>query len=203
MPQVYDPTKLLELHRRLLRGDRTASEEVASLLLIPLINQISRRFPFTDKQIVADGVTDAILDYCGKPRKFITTLGVPLDGFIHMAARKNVSNLLRGETRRKAREGKYAQAGWESSVELSRSAGNLLQKEKKIRTHRSQVEAMTILKDRKDQRIYELRLQGERHTHVFARILEIDHLPTTVQRQKVKQAKDRIDKMLERNKGPQ
>ena len=204
MDQVCDPARLLELHKRLLKGDRTASEEIASLLLSPLANRICRKFPFTDEQIVADGVTDAVLDYCENPQKFDATRGVPLDGFIHMAARRNVSNLLRGEKRRKVREEKYGRANLESSVELSRSAGNLLQKDnKKIQVQRPQVEALTILKDKKDQQIHELRLQGERRTQIFAQVLQIDHLPTEVQRREVKRAKDRIDKVLERYKRSQ
>lgn len=203
MPQVCDPAQLIELHKRLLQGDRTASEEMASQLLTPLARQLSRKFPFTDEQIVSDGGTDAILDYCENPQQFDATRGVPLDGFLHMAARRNVSNLLRGEKRRKAREGRYGQASLESSVELSESAGNLLQKGRKIRVQRPQVEAITILKDKKDQRIHELRLRGERRTQVFAQVLEIDHLPTEVQRREVKRVKDRIDKVLERRQRSQ
>lgn len=120
-----------------------------------------------------------------------------------MAARRNVSNLLRGEKRRKAREGRYGQASLESPVELYVSAGNLLQEDKKIRVQRPQGEAITILTDKKDQRIHELRLQGERRTQVFAQILGIDHLPTEVQRRQVKRAKDRIDKLLERRQRSQ
>lgn len=203
MPQVCDPAQLLDLHKRLLQGDRTASEEVASQLLAPLARQLSRKFPFTDEQIVSDGVTDAILDYCENPQQFDVTRGVPLHNFIHMAARRNVLNSLRGEKRRKAREEKYRQASLESSVELSGSAGNPLQKDKNIQVQRRQTVEITILKDKKDQRIQELRLQGERRTQVFAQILGIDHLPTEVQRRQVKRAKDRIDKLLERRQRSQ
>jgi len=203
MPHINDPAALIGLHKRLLQGDRTASEEIARQLLAPLARQLSRKFPFTDEQIVSDGVTDSILDYCEKPQQFDATRGVPLEGFLHMAARRNVSNLLRGEKRRKAREGRYGQASLESPVELYVSAGNLLQEDKKIRVQRPQGEAITILTDKKDQRIHELRLQGERRTQVFAQILGIDHLPTEVQRRQVKRAKDRIDKLLERRQRSQ
>ena len=197
---MCEPARLFALHKQLLQGDRTASEEVASLLLTPITNQTSRKFPFTDEHIVAEGVTDAILDYCENPQKFDATRGVPLDGFIRMAARRNVSNLLRGEKRRKVREEKYGRAKLESPVELSGSVGNLLQKDKKMRVQRPMAEAMTILKDKKDQQIHKLRLQGERRTQVFAQVLEINHLTAEVQRREVKRAKDRIDKVLERNK---
>ena len=105
--------------------------------------------------------------------------------------------------RGKAREGRFGQASLESPVELSMYAGNMSQEDKNSnRTKRTHVEATAILKDAKDQRIYELRIQGERRTQVFAQILGIDHLPTGVQRREVKRAKDRIDKVLERHKGP-
>ncbi len=62
MSARYDSDQLLVLHIRLLAGDRTASEEVASFLLVPLAQEVSHRFPQADEQIIFDGVTEAILD---------------------------------------------------------------------------------------------------------------------------------------------
>ncbi len=203
MPERYDPTHLLVLHRRLLAGDRTAPEEVASLLLVPLVREISHKFPQTDEQIIWDGASDAVLDYCARPHQFDESRGVPLDRFLQGAAWRNVANLLRGETRRKAREEKAGQDYIEPAVELDPVVGNLLQREEKVQHQRQWAELMRTLQNPKDQQILALRLQGERRTEVFTKILEITHLPTEAQRREVKRAKDRIDKMLRRHTGGQ
>ena len=199
MAQGNDALQFLELHQRLLSGDRTASEEVASKLLSPLGEEIGRKFPRTDRQIVWDGVTEAILDYCSRPNQFDAARGVPLDRFLSMGAWRNVANAVRGEVRRKARESKVGQADREPVVELEAPAGNLLREEtERHRRQRSQL--MERLKDHKDRKILELRMEGERRTEAFAKILGISHLPAEVQRREVKRAKDRIDKALRRRK---
>lgn len=199
MAQGNNSQQFLELHQRLLNGDRTASEEVASKLLSRLAEKIGRKFPRTDKHIVWDGATDAILDYCARPDQFNAARGVPLDRFLSMVAWRNVANAVRGEVRRKARERKVGQAEGEATVELEGPAGNLLREEtERYRRQRSQL--MKRLKDHKDQKILELRMQGERRTEAFAKILGISHLPADVQRREVKRAKDRIDKALRRRR---
>src|SRR5436309_2345271 len=107
--EFSDENRLLELHKRLLNGDRVASAEIAELLLVRMTNEMSRRFPKTDVQIVCDGVTDAILEFCANASRFNRSKGVPLYRFIMMAARRNVLNLLRSEVRRKNREETFVQ----------------------------------------------------------------------------------------------
>ena len=127
MPGGDDSAQLLELHRRLLTGDRTASEEVISLLYALLTQEVSVQFRQTDEHIVWDGVIDAMLDYCARPQQFDAERGVPLKRFLRLAARRNVMNTLRGEQRRKAREEAVGHTWAASSVELDPAAGNLPQ----------------------------------------------------------------------------
>jgi RNA polymerase sigma-70 factor, ECF subfamily len=203
MTGPYDSTLLLALHRRLCDGDRTTPEEVARLLLSPLVQEISRRFPRMDEQIIADGVTDAILAYCAEPERFDEKRGVPLDRFLHMASRRKVANSWRGEKRRKVREERASRISGEALVELDPAAGNLLQREKTEQRQRQQVRLMNMLPNQQDQQILALRLQGERRTEVFAEILGVTHLSIGDQRREVKRAKDRIDKILRRHTGGQ
>jgi hypothetical protein len=111
-----------------------------------------------------------------------------------------VANAVRGEKRRKTREEKAGQGYVESSVELDPVVGNLIQQEERVQHQRQQAELMSALQNPKDQQLLALRLQGERRTEVFAQILEISHLPIDSQRRAVKQAKDRIDKILRRKR---
>lgn len=199
----YDSAEFLVLHRRLLSGDRTASEEVTRLLLAPLTQELTRQFSQMDEHTVWDGVIDAIFDYCAQPQQFDEGRGVPLARFLQKAAWRNVANSLRGEKRRKAREEKVGQEDVASAVELDPVVGNLLQREEHVQRQQQRAELMNTLQYPKDQQILRLRLQGERRTEAFAEVLAITHLSIKVQRQEVKRAKDRIDKILRRHMGDQ
>jgi RNA polymerase sigma-70 factor, ECF subfamily len=121
MPGGDDSAQLLELHRRLLTGDRIASEEVVTLLLASLTQEVSAQFRQIDQHIIWDGVIDAMLDYCARPQQFDAERGVSLKHFLRLAARRNVMNRLRGEQRRKVREEAAGHAWAASSVELESS----------------------------------------------------------------------------------
>ena len=203
MPGGDDSAQLLELHRRLLTGDRTASEEVVRLLHASLTQEVSAQFPHTDQHIIWDGVIDAMLDYCARPQQFDAERGVSLKRFLRLAARRNVVNMLRGEQRRKVREEAAGHAWAASSVELDPAAGNLLQKEESTQRQRQQTALTNALQNPNDQQLLALRLQGVRRTEAFAEVLGITHLPIETQRREVKRAKDRIDKMLRRRTGGQ
>src|SRR5581483_115875 len=109
--------------------DRLASEKLSRLLLPPLVEEIGRRFPRKDEQIIADGVINALLDYCGDPQQFRPDKGVPLDRYLATAAWRNVDNLLTGERRRKARERKVGSKKREADVALDPVARNIRQEE--------------------------------------------------------------------------
>jgi len=200
MKKAKQPDELLSLHERLLFGDRTASEEIAGRLLSSLVEEVSRKFPATDRDVVCDGVTDAILDYCKRPAQFDRKRGVPLARFLHMASWRNVANLVRGEKRRKVREERATGDPQTPVVELDPAAGKVKQEEDG-RREKQKAEMLNSLTDPTDRRILELRFSGERSTGVFAKVLGISDLPLNIQRHRVKQAKDRIEKVLRRRGG--
>jgi len=183
------------LHQKLSAGDPTASQELAQILLPLLIRQLSKIFPMVDKDIISDGVTDAFLEYCIKPESFDPGKNVPVDRFLLMAARRNVSNVLRSEKRRRDREEKYAR---EEFVELADFAGNTIG-EGRNSDARKLSHLLGLLDDPKDKQILRLKLAGERHTEAFSKVLGISDLPVEVQRKEVKRAKDRIEKILRRH----
>jgi hypothetical protein len=201
MPPRFESSQLLAFHQRLCDGDRTASDELAALLLESLVERISRQFPRADEHWHFQAVADALLDYCARPHQFDEGRRVPLLPFLLMTCRRNMLNLLRGEARRRTHEGQAAQMSATSIVELDPVAGNLLQQEESAQLHQREEDCMNLLQDPQDQQILALRLQGERRTVAFAAILGISHLPIEVQRREVKRAKDRIDKILRRKGG--
>jgi RNA polymerase sigma-70 factor (ECF subfamily) len=192
-----DREVLHALHERLLQGDRVASEELLRILLPLLLSEIARRFPKTDEQLVADGVTDALLDYSASPQEFDAGKDIPLDRFLATAAWRNVANLVEGERRRKRRERKVGGEQREAHVALDPLARNIWQEE--LQQFGEKQEAMLqALGDPKDKEIWTLRLQGVRDTTAFGRLLGITHLPLQRQREEVKRHKDRIARFLRR-----
>ena len=197
---MHDPpdrTVLDSLHERLLLGDRLASEELSSLLLPLLIEEIGRRFPRTDEHTIGDGVIDAVLDYCINPQDFDTDQGIPLDRFLATAAWRNVSNLLVGERRRKQRERAVGSKRREADVALDPPARKIKQEEEDEVNHRCAA-MFDALTDPKDKEILRLKLEGVRETAAFAQVLKITHLPVAKQQEEVKRHKDRIARFLRR-----
>lgn len=200
MPDPIDEIRLLSLYKRLLDGDRLASAEISELLLGKMTRDVARKFPRIDTEIICDGVTDAILEFCAKPHRFNDSLGIPLYRFIAMAAWRNVANLVRSDARRRAREQKSLELfGHPQDVELRRYAGNVIEEEQLTGQRMERVNH--LLTEPVDKKILQLRLKGERRTEEFARVMQITHLSVAEQRREVKRAKDRIDKFLQRNSG--
>jgi RNA polymerase sigma-70 factor (ECF subfamily) len=188
MIKVRENENLKVIHQRLLKGDRIASEELILILLHRLSRELVEKFPRTDKHWIYDGVTDALLDYCNRPSTFDQNRGTSLERFLANAAWRNIANIIRGERRRKIREGRFMQ-----NVELYESPGNIIQEQQKLKL------LMAKLDDPIDRKIFEMRMNGERRTGEFAKILGVSHLPIIDQRKVVKRAKDRINKILQRS----
>ncbi|MCI0457637.1 MAG: hypothetical protein L0Z62_11755 [Gemmataceae bacterium] len=197
MPDPPEQDTFQTLHERLLRGDRLASEELVRLMLPALQEEIVRRFPRVDEQLVSDGVIDALLDYCASPQQFDATQDVPLDRFLATAAWRNVDNLRIGERRRKERERKAGSKKREADVALDPAARNI-RREEREQCEERQAAILAALDDPKDKEIMTLRLEGVRDTAPYARILNITDLPVERQREEVKRHKDRITRFLRR-----
>ncbi|MGH7719589.1 MAG: hypothetical protein ACREON_12200 [Gemmatimonadaceae bacterium] len=191
--------ELIVLHRRLLDGDRTASEELASRLLEPLCAEIQKDYPRVDEQVVNDGVVDAVLDYCARPDRNEASNGSQLHGLLARAAWRNVANTVRGEQRRTRREERFGRESTLTSVEDGSTLGKLVQGEDEAERGQRIGRLMQLLPEQADREALRLRLNGERRTHVFARLLGIEHLPVAEQRREVKRVKDRIDKVIRRS----
>jgi RNA polymerase sigma-70 factor, ECF subfamily len=197
MGQPLEPDPLLKLHHRLLNGDRVASEELCQHVLDTLFAKMTGKFPGKDDQVIFDGVIEAVLDYCERPQQFDVNRRIALESFLATAAWRNISNLLRGEHRRKAREKTAGSEKSEASVVLGTSAGNDLQ-ERQRQTDEKIATLLAALENPMDRAVLSLRLEGERSTAAFARILNVTHLPPHEQRAEVKRHKDRIMNYLRR-----
>jgi DNA-directed RNA polymerase specialized sigma24 family protein len=208
---MLDPhsDELFELHKKLLSGDRAAAEEILYLLIEPLQSELEQRFSAADEQLIATGVSDALLDYAARPDRAQVRRGSglrqvmngsELRQFLVSAAWRNVSNAYRGETRRKKWEALAVSGAAQSVVEEHTPLGILIQNEDVANQERLISRLMVMLPDPCDREILRLRLEGERKTEVFARAMGLSDLSLPEQRRLVKQAKDRIEKVLKRSK---
>lgn len=197
MREPPDHETLPALHARLLSGERSASEVVTRLLLAKLIAEVTRSYTRVDEQLIADGVIDALLDYCERPQQFDATHGISLDRFLVTTARQNVDNLLRSEHRRKARERKAGSKKCEADVAFDPVAGNIRREEQDLieRQRMAMNEALTSETDREVLRLW---WDGVKGTGEFAHVLGLEHLTSDEQRKCVKRHKDRILRFLRR-----
>ena len=192
---------ILALHRRLLDGDPTASEEASRLLLISLLEETQHQYPRLDEQVIADAVVEAFLDYFEHPSHADKTGESGPRAFLKKAAWRNAANLYRSGKRRKSREELWIAENAGSTVEDCSALGTLIQEEEKGERDKQIANLNALLPEERDREVLRLRLKGERRVKAFSEALGITHLPAPEQRRIVKQTKDRIDKVLKRRGG--
>ena len=202
---------LRALHQRLIAGDPTAPDELARQVLDRLLERLQRSFPLVDEDTLWEGTVKAFLDYADEPSQCHAQVDADVFKFLLMVGWRRIRDTLRANKRRAKWEGRYAKeehpmdpAG-ESAVEHPDALAILIQNEESNSTSESfrayQERVMAILTNEVDRRVQELRFAGERRTEAFAMLLGIAGLPRAEQRRRVKQHKDRIDKIIERGLG--
>jgi succinate dehydrogenase flavin-adding protein (antitoxin of CptAB toxin-antitoxin module) len=189
---------LLAIHIRLLAAENGAREALVRVMLEPLVEELVRRLRRVDEHLIRDGVVDALLDFCARPKQYDAEQGVPWDRFLAVAARRNVDDHLRSESRRKRREEKVGRGKKEADVALDPAAANIIQEVNEQQSQKNQ-ELLDLLSDPKDREFLFLKMQGERKAEVFARVLEITHLSMDAQRKEIKRRKDRIQHFVKRH----
>lgn len=185
---------LVILHQELASGKSSTADDLAGRLLFRLISPLLRQYSAADPDVIWDSVTETILNYLRDPGMFDPSHGTPLDVFLSHCARRNITDKLRSEARRRKRETNFYCLFENNFVELGDSAANI-EMETEIDFAR---DLGTALKSPLDRKIFELCVNGERSTEVFADVLGVSELPIEEQRRAVKRAKDRILKMVRR-----
>jgi len=185
----------LELHHRLVNGDETASAEVFERYLTPLIEELCRYYQSVanrDRTLISDAVTEALFNYVEQPSNYDPSRA-SLRGYLKMSADGDLRNLLEKEKRReKPKESLDKIVELRGGVRKRNQTGKALEG-KEIEAHIEE-----IVSDEADREVVEMMLDGVRKTERYAEVLGIDHLPIEEQRTKVKRAKDRLKKKLQR-----
>ena len=193
MASFPDKDWCVKTHRRLVGGDPTASAEFCKAMLPSLVDWLRAKGRTTDKELIRDAATDALVDYIKHPDKWIQERGT-LVSYICMAADRDLLNALEKAQRRRTREVLVA------DVEDGEFVRNVLPEDK---TPSNIIDRLLSALDRQvasktDRRFLVLMLEGERSTNKFAEVLGIQDLPKEQKARKVKQNKDRLKKVIKR-----
>jgi hypothetical protein len=181
--------QLCDAWRRLV-ADPTAAGAFAELVLPPLEAGLRRRFPRCEPDATTDAAHWAVLAFLKNPTAFDPARG-PLPAFLRLAARRDLINILQRDARHHR-----GRIPWDG-VELAQPAGNEREVAETFADHPELVAAVAEL-DEADRAVFELMLDGERDTAVFAAVLGIADRPADEQFDDVKRAKDRVKARLKR-----
>jgi len=186
----------LDLHRRLLAGDETASADAVARLFGPLVLHLKFRFPDIaryDAALVQSAALEALLGYIRRPDRFQPETRTLL-GFLKMAAEGDLKNAWKTAHRH------FETSSLESLVELGALPRNKEMEAREDPAHTVDAilaedlhaKALALLANDVDRRLGVLILDGVRETSDYAAVLGIADLPEKDQETLVKRAKDRI-----------
>ncbi|MFY9822778.1 MAG: hypothetical protein WAM82_15455 [Thermoanaerobaculia bacterium] len=183
-----------EVHERLLAEHPTAPAELAEIAVGPLTRALERKYPrLKDPTLVADAVTDSLIDYFKNPGKFDSSKR-GLYGYLLMAAEGDLKNALAKRNRRQA------EVAEDIEVEVAAAGGKVMVEARdvvaELYTERVRQEINELFHDPKDREMVELIFEGERATEAFVAVLGIETWTTAEQRSEVKRHKDRLKKRL-------
>lgn len=191
MPWPSDD-ELLAAWRR-LADDPTARGEFFTLTLRPLAQAVLAWRPATDPDDAESAATDAILAFCKHPERYDPEqLGLP--AYLRMIARRRLLNLFDKQRRHHAHR-----IPWDA-VELDTPARNEEDDDPLPPVSPAAQSVIDALSE-VDRQLFELMVDQERKTSVYAAVLGITDRPADDQRHEVKKAKDRIKARFKRAVG--
>ncbi len=196
------------IYQRLLAHEADAPGDFIELLLKPLIEELRRRFPALPMpDLITDVATDTLLAFVQSPNNYHMERG-DLWKYLLMDAGGDLLNAWDKEQRRRAREVPFNLVAHDRSdrntniveEEVMRGLGMTVLPEG-MDAQVAVSHLYTAIPDPRDRQVLLLMYNGERRTSAFAAVLGIEHLPIEVQRQRVKQAKDRLRLRIKRYGG--
>ena len=204
-PSAY---QINAIYQRLLAHEADAPEDFIELLLDPLVEELHRRFPtLPTPDLITDVATDTLFAFVQSPDHYQKERG-DLWNYLLMDAWGDLLNEWDKERRHRAKEIPFKLVAHDRSDRNS----NVVEEEVMQRLGMMALpEGMdiqaavshlyTAIPDPGDRQVLLLMYNGERSTSAFAAILGIEHLPIEVQRQRVKQVKDRLRLRIKRYGG--
>lgn len=184
-----------QVHSRLVSGNVTAPAELYKALFPPLVSWLGSKGRTSDRDLILDAATDALLGYLKRPNAWDATKAT-LVSYLCMAADRDLLNLLKKSTRRQRYE------ILKSDVEDAEDERNVVLDDNEAkRSVRDALAAVhSHIKSEQDLQFVTLMLSGERSTEKFAAILGIENETIEKKTRAVKRHKDRLKKLLQRIK---
>ena len=178
---------------RLLADPDTAAA-FASVVLEPLIDELTWREPRATPDEVATAAGIAVLAVLKRPDRYDPTR-LPLPAYLVMIARRKLKTVQAAECRHRR-----SRIPWDS-VEEDLPGRNELAEDDSPSFDDPELQAVIATLTPAEQRTLDLQRGGERRTAVFADALGIADRPVSEQEAEVKRVKDRILKRLQRAAG--
>jgi hypothetical protein len=165
-------------------------------VLLPLLShRLRRRFSRAPVDLVATAVEDAILEYARRPQRLNPSPELPMERLLLHAARSNLLNLLKSESRRRTRERQYVQQRLDSdrytlsppAVRPSGCRSDILH------------QALSMIGSSSERKAFWIWLQQPRATALVADVLGLASAPPAAQRYAVRRFVERTVKRLKRH----
>lgn len=195
-------------HIRIMAGDVTAQAEFAELVLPVLTKRLNKKYPAVfDPDLIDTAVIDAILNYFSHPDRY-QPQKLSLLSYLFMSAQGDLLNSLKPKQVEKnsirlAEDVELRDKDAEQSVEGYVAIDDVnVEEEAFARSSSANLRLLELFPDRRDQELVSLILSGVRETGEYAKVLKIDHLSFSEQKEIVKNHKDRIKKMISRRIDP-
>jgi DNA-directed RNA polymerase specialized sigma24 family protein len=176
-----------------LVADPDTAGAFAAVVLPPLEADLARQFPHADPHDLTTAADWAVVAFLRNPTAYDPSRA-PLPAFLRLAARGDYLNIRSGEGRHHRRR-----IPWDG-VELTHPDRKEWEEVASLADHPAVLAAIEVL-PAEDRPVFELLLDGERDTAVFAGALGIADRPADEQADEVKRAKDRIKARLKRAGG--
>jgi RNA polymerase sigma-70 factor (ECF subfamily) len=200
--------RLDKLHKKILAGEVTANSELAEIVLPILTKRLLRIFPaIYDKHLIDTAVTDALLNYFENPAQFQENKKSLLS-YLLMSARGDLLNIIR------PRKLEVNSSSLNEDVEFGDSsteenidgyvaiAEDDVEVEVLIRMSTVYPRLNELFPEPKDRELVTMMMNGIRETEEYAKVLGIEHLSSSQQRDIVKRHKDRLKKIITRHINP-
>lgn len=198
-------------HDRLVGGDRVASEELAQLLLGPLVARLVRRWPrWRHTDVLHDVAVEVLLNYLDAPERYEPGRGSLLS-WLDFAAHRDLTNLYRsGKRRSLINTPPLSALGNPERPAIAELPARVTPLGlSRIAPDPDDVERLDLRKmwgrirqacpDEKERElIWACFVEGERSSERIARILGVEHLPVADRRRRVKDARDVARRKLRR-----
>lgn len=206
-----DPTDPVQAaHSRLVAGDRVASEELASLLIDPLVGRLERRWPrWKHADVLYDTAVDALLDYVQTPERYDPSRG-PVLRYLELAAHRDLINHYRSARRRQEIElAPFSAVGDPEHQPHEIPVGGTPIGQARLSpdpANAVRLDALDVWSrirqacpdKRERELIWACWVDGESSSEELAKILGVDDLPVEQRRRRVKNARDVARRKLQR-----